>query len=193
VFEILDEPIQEQVNAIPDEIFLDEYLYEQGNDMITMRDTLRLVRDVLDFVWVLVIGLLLLGIILGARSIQGFFSWAGWPLLVTSLFILLIGIVLNISSLGIINFGLGKVNVEVPTFLIAPAYSIIDSIIGNIGTGMIWKGLIIFAVGLAAIIIGYVITVYRKRSQQIPISSPVEELISDIGSIEEETGQADLE
>jgi len=193
VNEIIDEQTIILLEDIPDQFYIDEYLTGQGSEMAVMRNTLILVRDVLNYVWVLVIGILLMGIILGARTIQGFFSWAGWPLLITSMVILMIGILFNISSAEIINFGISRTGVSIPTFLAAPAHSIFGSILGLIGSGMIGKGLIIFAVGVVAIIISEVISTKRYKNSQKIISGSDEELLSDLKTIERYLDHKDME
>jgi hypothetical protein len=193
VNEIIDEQTVILLEDIPDQFYIDEYLTGQGSEMAVMRNTLILVRDVLNYVWVLVIGILLMGIFLGARTIQGFFSWAGWPLLITSMVILMIGILFNISSEEIINFGISRTGVSIPTFLAAPAHSILGSILGLIGSGMIGKGLIIFAVGVVAIILSEVISTYRYRNSQKIKSGSDEELLSDLKTIERYLDHKDME
>jgi len=190
---MLDETIQNMMAEIPDEINIDEFLYEQGDDMAVMRNSLKLIRDVLDYVWVLVLGIFLMGVILGARTIQGFFGWTGWPLLITSLIIIMFGILFNTASVSIINFGITKIDFEIPSFLVAPVYSIIASIFGMIGTGMLWKGLIIFTIGLVAIIISVIISTYRNKMDQTPKNSSDELLLSDIKPIEKNINQVESE
>ncbi len=191
--QMIDEKIAILLEDIPDQINIDEYLAGRGNEIVVLRNTLILVRDVLNYVWVLAAGIFLVGIILGARTIRGFFSWVGWPLLITSMIILMIGILFNISSEGIINFGITRIGLSIPTFLTVASKSILTSIFGLIGTAMIWKGLIVFAVGFTAIIISVLITEYRNRKSQIINNGSGEELISDLKPIENIKDHEDLD
>lgn len=192
VYDLIDEQTNIQLEEIPDQINIDEYLSGQGAEMTVIRNSLILVRDVLNYVWVLVVGILILAIILGARNIQGFFSWAGWPLLIASMIIIMIGILLNTTSAGILSFGISKIAVNVPTFMVAPVYSISGSIFGLIGSGMIWKGLIIFAVSIAAIMISVAITTYKDKKSQMITNGSGEELLSDAKPEIENNDQNDL-
>ena len=178
VVSTIDEQVAIQLDAFPDYLSVDQYVLEHSSDVEMMRTTLTSVRDILNYVWVLVLGLLLLGIILGARTFQGFFSWAGVPMVISSIFILLIGFLLNVSTLRIINFGVDRMDVSIPGFISGPVISIADSVFSTIGTGMFWKGLIILGLGLLMIIISLLITYFRDRDSNVfeDVDSEIETL-----------------
>jgi hypothetical protein len=185
IFEGLEEQLELQLSATPNVIDMDEYLSGQNGDLFSVRNSLILVRDILNYVWVLVLGLFLVGIVLGARTFQGFFSWAGWPLLLASLIILMFGILLGSAATGIINFGLTYITFDFPDFALKPFYSIISSVFGLLGSGLISKGLIIFAAGILSIITGLLISNYREKNTEFPKSDIGDnELLSDIQPIE---------
>ncbi len=194
IFEGVEDQLELQLSAIPDVIDMDKYLSGQNGDLFSVRNSLILVKDILNYVWVLVLGLFLVGIVLGARTFQGFFSWAGWPLLLASLFILMFGILLGSAATGIINFGLTYITVDFPDFVLSPMYSIISSVFGLVGSGLISKGLIIFAAGILSIITGLLISYYREKNAEIPRSDVGDNnLLSDIQPIEQSSENSESE
>jgi hypothetical protein len=104
------------------------------------------------------------------------------------------GILLGSAATGIINFGLTYITVDFPDFVLSPMYSIISSVFGLVGSGLISKGLIIFVAGILSIITGLLISYYREKNAEIPKSDVGDNnLLSDIQSIEQSSENSESE
>ncbi|MBW8011729.1 MAG: DUF898 domain-containing protein [Chloroflexi bacterium] len=168
---------RQRMGELPDEQDIVEDLSAADlGDLKDIREQYRRARAILKWGWLLVVFLYLTAIPMGTRSIQGFFNWAGRPLLISGALTFLIAILmlLGIVALG---FGVGGgILSDLPQVALPIVEGLIGSVVASIAWPLVFLGIFQLFLGGIALVIGFVIGRVWK-SEETP-----EEQLEDEGS-----------
>jgi hypothetical protein len=144
-------------DAFPDEVDLGARFEQSGADFTAAKQALRRTRLVLNQAWLVVLGVYLLAIPLGARSASGIFKWGGWPLLLAGIAALVFAFfLLSFERADLVGLG-QRAFQEVPPFILATVQATMSAIIAAATRPMFLQAAAIIALGGASLGIALVL------------------------------------
>ncbi len=146
------EALPSLLETIPNEQNLGEMLFADATagELAAVKDAkqnIRMLRAVMGQGWLVFVALFLLAIPLGARTGDGALRWAGWPLVLTGLAVLVLAIVILLAANQyLVTIG-DRLSENVPEALVFPLLSILEMTLSAIifpfglqGVGMLLLG-----------------------------------------------------
>lgn len=152
-----------------------------SESMIQAKQSLRNARNILRFSWLFAFVVFLVAIPMGARSLPGIFIWAGWPLVVSAAFTLVLSLLIILLGGGVVAVLTQGLIGGLPAALLSPLKAAISGVVSVTGAAMLPQAILQFLVGGAALTVGFVWRRYRKSRQ--PTSSEIEEQVPSNQSI----------
>jgi len=144
-----------------------------SESLLQAKRVLSSARNILRFSWLFAFAVFLIAIPLGARSLPSVFIWAGWLLVVSAAFTLLLSVLIILLGGGAIaSLTQGLID-DLPTALYFPMKAAISGVISVTGGVLLIQAVLQFFLGGAALVVGFVWSRSRKSGQSI-ISEIVE-------------------
>lgn len=133
--------------------FADSLLQEDGASQSFERIKQRLLtaRSILSTSWLVILAAYLIAIPLGARSLQGAFSWGGWPMVISGIFTLILSLLIFLFGGGAVSI-IGRAASELPVGLSTPFTAALGGIITIIGRPLLIQALVQLFVGGIAVV-----------------------------------------
>ena len=165
-----DTVMTQMLAQAPDTIDLG--LLNQGQaptELTQLKENLVNMRSFLSWSWVAVLIVGMIGVVLGARGVPSALKWAGWPLVISGLIVVVFGIGLRLFTLNFLNQFLASVLEQGSGTLGSLGSAIASGSLNLIGTPMLVQGVLLTAIGTISLI--YSRSLARKAaSPGIPIN-----------------------
>jgi hypothetical protein len=142
--------------GLPQKIDLSEQLKSRLSEdgILSVKANLNRVRTMLPLAWIAPLLILLIGLAITVRNLDGLTVWAGWPLFLTGL----IGIVLSNFVVNPVPF-LEKILMPPPSSLPAPMAPLVISLgkelFSQAGNLLFWQMAIAFVIGAGLLLYTY--------------------------------------
>jgi hypothetical protein len=165
-----DTVMTQMLAQAPDTIDLGQLNQGQAPAELTqLKENLVSMRSFLSWSWVAVLAIGLIGVVLGASGIASALKWAGWPLVISGLIVLIFGIGLKLFTLNFLDQFLASVFEQGSGAMGSLGSAIASGSLNLIGTPMLLQGVLLTAIGTISLI--YSRTLARNAaSPGIPIN-----------------------
>jgi hypothetical protein len=151
------------VESVNDDIQFDN-LFEGYEDQVRkLKTNLLISRTISRYGLILVLFVFIVAVGLSTRSVKDFFLSLGWPLLMVSLPLVVVGFVIKfVPYNAAYQVLLSRYN-WFPEYIYRPIVLFLDNLLSNLGSGYLLKGLIILGVGIASIVTGYITVKFIEK------------------------------
>lgn len=160
----------------PDEVNLGRAFGPSESNLVLLKRSLRRIRTFMRFSWLVLFGALTFAVVFGARSLAGYFKWTGWPLLLTGLGTLLLGIIMMISSKLFLGWLETNLFSELPRPLLEPMRNFTSGVLNSVNMPLIIQAVVLLALGGGTLILAVYMV---KKAGALAIN--------DTGDIDEKT------
>ena len=143
-----------------------------GESLLLAKQTIRGARTILRFSWLIVFAAFLVAIPLGARSYPSVFMWAGWPLVISATFTLMLSLLIFLLGGDAISVFIKGFTDGVLPSLNSPLKTAISGVLSATRVTLFIQSFLQLFLGGAALLVGFVWSRSRK-SQQSNISKIV--------------------
>jgi hypothetical protein len=158
--------------SFPNQIDNSEALSASTRDPIEFKQNYLNMVAVMQLGWILMVGLFIIAIPMGARSVPDVFKWIGWPLLITGLWGLLISILLLVFTGSIMAVVGGLASGNIPPTVFSQIEAMGASLVQFFQRPLMVQSVVIFGFGCVSLIIGSIIG--RTRTEK-SVSEPTPE------------------
>lgn len=158
----------EFLTTLPDQLDNSRALSLSTRDPDEFKQSYLRLVSVMRAGWIILAILFIIAIPLGARSIPDIFKWIGWPLLIASIWGLLISILLMFFTEGILALIGGLTLGSAPTAVLNQFESIGGVLVQFFQRPLMVQSAVIFGLGCVSLLIGFMLG--RKQPEKITSS-----------------------
>ncbi|MCL5428178.1 MAG: hypothetical protein M1347_00030 [Chloroflexi bacterium] len=160
----------QMLSQAPDTIDLGQLNQGQAPAELTqLKQNLVSLRTFLGWSWLAVLGVGAMGVVMGASGVHSFLRWAGWPLLLSGVIILVFGAGLQLFSLNFLDQFLAAMLEQGPGPMSSLGATIASGTLNLITRPLLIQGVLITTLGLIALIYARILA-HRQASPGIPIN-----------------------
>ncbi|MGD8457525.1 MAG: hypothetical protein PVF83_14175 [Anaerolineales bacterium] len=162
--------------TLPNQIDNSKALSASTRDPVEFKDNYLNMVSVMQVGWIIAVGLFIIAIPLGTRSIPELFKWIGWPLLLAGVCGILISILLLFFTGSIMAVVGGLSSGTIPSTVFSQFELIGVSLVQYFQRPLLIQSVVIFGLGCISLIIGGIVGRTRTR---ISISEPQSDPLPD--------------
>ncbi len=156
--------------STPDTIDLGQLNQGQAPAELTqLKQNLVSIRTFLNWSWLAVAALGVAAVVLAARGTVSYLRWAGWPLVLSGVIVLIFGLGLRVFSLNFLDQFLATVLEQGPGAMGSLGTAVASGALNLVARPLLIQGVLITTVGLIALIYARILA-HRQASPGIPIN-----------------------
>lgn len=165
-----DSAMTEMLSHAPDTIDLGQLNQGQAPAELTqLKQNLVSMRTFLTWSWLAIAALGLAAVVMGASGTVSYLKWAGWPLVLSGVIVLLFGLGLRVFSLNFLDQFLATVLEQGPGAMGSLGTAIASGALNLVARPLLIQGVILTSLGMIALVSARVLA-RRQASPGIPIN-----------------------
>ena len=137
-----------------------------GDKMLAAKQMVRKTRFYLNKSWIFVLGLFLLGVLMGSRTLAQFFRWFGLPLLFSGLILLILDLLLIIFSEGVVGMLWSVLGQGIPGGIVFPLQAALSEGVSMITRPALFTAVTMIVLGAGSFLGGALLQKLQTRPKE---------------------------